>query len=59
MRALRLLYVIAYPLAAVMLVAWAIVTFFGPGWGIMHLFLTLGVSLIFWRIVRSDQPPKA
>jgi len=56
---MRALYVIAYPLAAAMLIAWAIVTFAGPGWGFMHLFLTLGVSLIFWRIVRGDRPPAA
>ena len=59
MRLMRVLYFVAYPLAALMLVAWAIVTFFGPGWGWMHLFLTLGVSLIFWRIVRGDRPPAA
>ena len=59
MRLMRALYVIAYPLAAAMLIAWAIVTFAGPGWGFMHRFLTLGVSLIFWRIVRSDRPPAA
>ena len=56
---MRALYLIAYPLAAAMLIAWAIVTFAGPGWGFMHLFLTLGVSLIFWRIMRSDRPPAA
>jgi len=54
----RRLYAIAYPLAAIMLIAWSYVTFFGPGWGIMHLFLTLGMSLLFWRIVKSDKPPK-
>ena len=59
MPVMRALYVIAYPLAAAMLIAWAIVTFAGPGWGFMHLFLTLGVSLIFWRIVRGDRPPAA
>ena len=53
----RNLYKTAYPLAAAMLGAWAYVTFLGPGWGIMHLFLTLGVALLFWRIVKSDQPP--
>jgi hypothetical protein len=59
MRVTRSLYTVAYPLAAVMLAAWAYVTFFGPGWGVMHLFLTLGVSLIIWRIVSSDRPPTA
>jgi len=34
-----------------MLVVWAIVTFVynGPGW--IHLLLTLGVTLIIWRVV--------
>jgi hypothetical protein len=45
-----------------MLVVWAIVTFVynGPGW--IHLLLTLGVTLIVWRVVvrgsRPDQPAK-
>ena len=35
----------------VMLVVWAIVTFVynGPGW--IHLLLTLGVTMIIWRVV--------
>jgi len=53
----RRLYTFAYPIAAIMLAAWAYVTFLGPGWGIMHLFLTLGVFLLFWRIVKGDRPP--
>jgi len=59
MRMSHVLYRIAYPLAALMLALWAYSTFFGPGWGLMHLLLTLGVSLLFWRIVSSDRPPKA
>ena len=54
----RALYRFAYPLAAAMLIAWAYVTFAGPGWGWMHLFLTLGVALLFWRIVQRS-PPQA
>ena len=45
----------------VMLIVWAIVTFVysGPGW--IHLLLTLGVTLIIWRVVvrgsrTEDQP---
>ena len=57
MRFARLLYVAAYPLVALMLIAWAGVTFFGPGWGAMHLLLTLAVALLVWRIMRSDHPP--
>jgi uncharacterized membrane protein len=47
----RLLYTLAYPLAILMLVVWAVVTFAfsGPGW--IHLLLTLGVFLLIWRIV--------
>ena len=47
----RLMYSIAYPLAIAMLVVWAVVTFAfsGPGW--IHLFLSLGVFLLIWRIV--------
>jgi len=45
------LFRVAYPLSAVMLVVWAIVTFGynGPGW--IHGLLTLGVFLLIWRIV--------
>ena len=41
----------AVPVAIVMLVLWAFVTFVlgGPGW--IHLFLTLGVFLLIWGIV--------
>ena len=48
---LRVLYVIAYPLSALMLIVWAIVTFAydGPGW--IHFFLSLGMFLLIWRIV--------
>ena len=47
----RVMFTIAYPLAIAMLVLWAIVTFAfsGPGW--IHLFLSLGVFLLIWRIV--------
>jgi hypothetical protein len=47
----RLLYVLAYPMSALMLVVWAVVTFAydGPGW--IHFFLSLGLFLLIWRIV--------
>ena len=47
----RFMFSIAYPLAVAMLVLWAVVTFAfsGPGW--IHLFLSLGVFLLIWRIV--------
>ena len=47
----RFLYVAAYPMAAVMLVFWAVMTFAfsGPGW--VHIFLSLGLFLLIWRIV--------
>ena len=40
--------------AIVMLVLWAIAALVmqGPGW--VHLFLTLGVSLLIYRIVARD-----
>ena len=48
----------------VMLIGWAVATFFfdAPGW--VHLFLTLGVTLgvtlVIWRIVKrgTPEPPK-
>jgi hypothetical protein len=42
--------------AVVMLIGWAIATFFfeAPGW--VHLFLTLGVTMLIWRIVQRDTP---
>ena len=40
----------------VMLVGWAIATFFfdAPGW--VHFFLTAGVTMIIWRIVARGTP---
>lgn len=49
-------YVAAYPAAIIMLVFWAVMTFAfsGPGW--VHLFLSLGVFIVIWRIVvRGDR----
>ena len=47
----RVMFTIAYPLAIAMLIVWAVVTFAfsGPGW--IHLFLSLGVFLLIWRVV--------
>ncbi|HEX6814086.1 MAG TPA: hypothetical protein VF102_00325 [Gemmatimonadaceae bacterium] len=44
-------YIAAYPVAIAMLVFWAVMTFAlsGPGWG--HLFLSLGLFILIWRIV--------
>ena len=48
--------------ALALLVVWAIGTFFfeGPGW--IHLLLTVGVTMLIWRIVvrgtRGVEPPK-
>jgi uncharacterized protein (DUF983 family) len=44
-------------IAGVLILAgWAIATFFfeAPGW--VHLFLTAGVTLIIWRIVKRSTP---
>lgn len=48
--------------AVVMLAGWAIATFFfdAPGW--VHFFLTAGVTLLIWRVVKRgtpDTPPPA
>lgn len=45
--------------AVVMLIGWAIATFFfeAPGW--VHLFLTLGVTMLIWRIVKRGTPDAA
>jgi hypothetical protein len=42
--------------AIAMLVVWAIGTFAfaAPGW--IHLLLTVGLSLLIWRIVARDVP---
>ena len=47
----RLLYVAAYPVAIAMLVFWAVMVFAfsAPGW--VHLFLSLGLFILIWRIV--------
>ena len=47
---------LAYPLSAVMLIAWAVVTFAydGPGW--VHFLLSLGMFLLIWRIVAGGTP---
>jgi hypothetical protein len=42
--------------AIIMLVGWAIATFFfdAPGW--VHFFLTAGVTMLVWRIVKRSTP---
>jgi len=47
-------------LAVAMLVVWALgaLVYDGPGW--VHLLLTLGVTLLIWRVVaRSAGAPRA
>ncbi|HEU4640850.1 MAG TPA: hypothetical protein VFS44_00255 [Gemmatimonadaceae bacterium] len=46
----RLMLLLAYPVAIAMLVFWAVMTFAfsGPGW--VHLFLSLGMFLLIWRV---------
>ena len=50
---------LAIPVGVLMLVFWfvSILTIETPGW--MHLFLTLGVFLVIWGIVRRGTPPPA
>lgn len=45
--------------AIVMLVVWGIGTFafVGPGW--IHLLLTVGLSLLIWRIVVRGTPDES
>jgi hypothetical protein len=47
----RILFHLAYPLSAILLIVWAVVTFAydGPGW--IHFLLSVGVFLLIWRIV--------
>lgn len=42
--------------AVAMLVVWAVGTFAfaAPGW--IHLLLTVGLSLLIWRIIARDAP---
>ena len=46
--------------AVIMLAAWAVLTFTNHAPGYVHLLLTLGFFILFWRIiVRKDPiPPK-
>ena len=50
------------PISLVMLVAWAVATFYysAPGW--FHGFLTLGIFLLLWGIIdrptRGERPPQ-
>jgi len=46
-----IVYVAAYPVAIAMLVFWAVMVFAfsGPGW--VHLFLSVGLFILIWRIV--------
>jgi hypothetical protein len=36
--------------AVIMLIAWAVITFTTDAPGYVHLLLTIGVFLLFWRI---------
>lgn len=42
--------------AIVMLIGWAIMTFFFEAPGFVHFFLTLGVTMLIWRIVKRSTP---
>ena len=42
--------------AVVMLVVWAIVTFTTEAPGYVHLLLTIGIFLLFWRIIVIKDP---
>lgn len=42
--------------AIVMLIGWAIATFFFEAPGFVHAFLTIGVTMLIWRIVARSTP---
>jgi len=46
--------------AVIMLIVWAVLTFTTEAPGYVHLLLTIGLFILFWRIiVRKDPiPPK-
>ena len=46
--------------AVVMLIVWAVVTFAGEAPGYVHLLLTIGFFILFWRIIvkKDPIPPK-
>ena len=45
--------------AIVMLVVWAVVTFTTEAPGYVHLLLTIGCFVLFWRISVRSKVPKA
>lgn len=42
--------------AVIMIAVWAVVTFTTEAPGYVHLLLTVGVFLLFWRIIARDRP---
>jgi hypothetical protein len=46
--------------AVIMLAVWAIVTFTTEAPGYIHLLLTIGVFILFWRVIvrKNPIPPK-
>jgi hypothetical protein len=46
--------------AVVMLVVWAVLTFTTEAPGYVHLLLTIGLFVLFWRIIviKDPMPPK-
>jgi hypothetical protein len=45
--------------AVLMLVGWGVVTFTTEAPGYIHVLLTLGLFLLFWRIVARSRRPGA
>ncbi len=46
--------------AVAMLVVWAVLTFLvNDAPGITHALLVAGLTLLIWRIVKRDAPPKS
>ena len=42
--------------AIIILIGWAIATFFFEAPGFVHFFLTFGVTMLIWRIVKRSTP---
>lgn len=42
--------------AVVMLIVWAVVTLSGDAPGYVHLLLTIGLFILFWRVIVKKDP---
>jgi hypothetical protein len=42
--------------AVVMIIVWAAITFMGDAPGYVHLLLTIGFFVLFWRVIVTRDP---